>query len=109
MPYKWVEPQLYLEHKGVKVYRTYCEDLFEQPNHYWFTTDVTEDDLQAEIYEFDVRTLPAPQEAQDLAQDQGLHLVEDEVKKMIIRHAIEIGWITAPPADEHEEPGKNWR
>ena len=38
MPYQtiWVEPDLFLEHNGVKVYHSYKNDDFEDPLFYWF-------------------------------------------------------------------------
>lgn len=61
MPYihKWVDPDLYLEHKGVKVYRSYKDDDYDQQLEYHFqvqkagATTCYEDHM----YEFDVRDL----------------------------------------------------
>ena len=48
MPYKttrkWVEPKLFLEHKGVKVYHTYSlDDIDEDPNTFTYTLYNIED------------------------------------------------------------------
>ena len=60
MPYvsNWVNPKLFLTHKGVKVYHTYknddCQNNPPSENH--FTTD--RDDGSYEGKNFDVRKLP---------------------------------------------------
>ncbi len=61
MPYihKWVDPDFYLEHKGVKVYRSYKDDDYDQQLDYHFQvqsaggTTCYEDHM----HEFDVRDL----------------------------------------------------
>lgn len=57
MPYKtiWVEPEVFLEYKGVTVYHTYKDDDFEQgANWYWFRLDQEEEDDEGK---FDIRDL----------------------------------------------------
>lgn len=55
MPYTWIEPEVALEHKDVKVYHTYKDDFLDQgANTYWFVMDPTE----SEDEWFDVRDLP---------------------------------------------------
>ena len=48
MPYKttrtWVEPELFLEHRGVRVYHTYSlDDIDEDPNTFTYTLYNIED------------------------------------------------------------------
>ena len=67
MPYKseWVENELFLEHKGKKVFHAYEENDFDRRFHFWFTTDPASDSHDDE-YEFDVREfteLLTPEEA----------------------------------------------
>ena len=57
MPYsnQWVDPAVYLEHEGVKIYCTYKNGLLESgPNTYHFTT--CDNDMD-EDYHFDVRDI----------------------------------------------------
>ena len=57
MPYvtEWQEPEIYLQHKGVTVYRTYVDNELEQGcRTYWFTLNA--EDFEQED-EFDVRDL----------------------------------------------------
>jgi hypothetical protein len=59
MPYRetWGEPELYLEHEGVKVYHMYKNNQWESgPMTYWFTLDPYADSTP-EV--FNVRSLPA--------------------------------------------------
>lgn len=80
MPLIWVEPELYLEHQGVKIYRTYKNDNQNDPYQCYYTTDVTEDEPA-----FDIR---------DLSTFGVLREYGD-----IIRSAIEIGEIKMPEGD----------
>ena len=68
MPIKtvWVEPELFLEHAGRRVFRTYKDDDLDQgPRRYWFTLNIEcgceERRCQQEScpHVIDVRTLPA--------------------------------------------------
>jgi len=61
MPYKttWIDPDICVEHNGIKVFHTYDDDNFDKgPMVHWFTMDpkFTEED---EGGDFDVRMLPA--------------------------------------------------
>ena len=53
MPMKYVEPEVFLVHKGITVYHTYS-DTITNKKEYWFSTDKMEDD-NSEDYIFDVR------------------------------------------------------
>lgn len=58
MPFetRWVDPELFLEHGGVKVYHTYKDDDVGHGVHsFWFTLDDGTDEDQ-----FDVRDLAVP-------------------------------------------------
>ncbi len=52
----WVEPEVFLTHTNVTVYRTYKDhDVSQGTNAYWFTCDSSSDD-----HSFDVRELNTP-------------------------------------------------
>jgi len=57
MPYIWTEPELFLEHRGVKVWHCYEDDNVSE---HWFTTDpaVGLDSDDRDKYTFDARDLP---------------------------------------------------
>lgn len=61
MPTKWVEPELFMEYKGVKIWHTYktCDGVATQME-YWYTTDQMEDDCEKSDrrFIFDARELP---------------------------------------------------
>ncbi|WP_066338601.1 hypothetical protein [Azohydromonas lata] len=53
---QWVDPEVFMEHAGVTVYRTYVDDDTSQgPSTYSFTLDCLSDDNH-----FDVRDLALP-------------------------------------------------
>lgn len=57
MPYKteWIDPDIFIEHEGVRIYHTYKDEEWENGRlTYWFTT--SEDDFD-EICHFDVRDI----------------------------------------------------
>lgn len=50
----WCDPELFLEHNGVKVYHTYKGDDTDQPvRQYCFTMDCTSDEHAFDIREFE--------------------------------------------------------
>lgn len=58
MPTKteWVEPELFVAHKDVRVFHTYKDDDFDNgPSDYWFTLSNESDEPK---HHFDVRELP---------------------------------------------------
>lgn len=89
MPYRWVEPELFLEYDGMKIYHTYGDDGFaDSPKAYWYTTDVTEE----RGWEFDVRELKT-----------GLTIDKDNFResiRAILRKAIEMNLLKIPEGDE---------
>ena len=95
MPYQWIDPELFLEHEGVAVY--HCYDDGETISAYWYTTDVTDCDLEypnSDSAQVDVRELP------------NLGLAADDPKNhmAIIQNAIREGLITGEPAVKSEPP-----
>ena len=54
MPYRYIEPEVYLEHAGVVVFCTYNGD--DQPCKYWFTTDPRAADGGGPNDQFDARS-----------------------------------------------------
>jgi len=62
MPYvhKWVEPELFMEHSGVRIYHSYKDDEYDHLLEYHFQvqwTDETEGTTEDDMWEFDVRDL----------------------------------------------------
>ena len=113
MPYKtvWVEPEIFLEHKGVTVYHTYRDDDFEQgARWYWFTQreDGGEDEGAFDIRDVDplglLRNHPplkcgpdwdsaTPQE-RDAIEEAWAEWYEsgfDEARRAVLRNAIDKG------------------
>lgn len=98
MPMTWTEPEIYLEHpNGVKVYHTYKDN--DRRMSYWFTTDESEDDVEAcsGDYLFDVRDLPL-----DMPPEKGES--EDVWMARRITAAIEQGLLNLP---DHNQPGRD--
>jgi len=63
MPYStaWVDPEVFLEHKGVKVYHIYKrDDVCQCPRDYWYSLSRfgSDEDGHSENGTFDVRDLP---------------------------------------------------
>ncbi len=124
MPYRteWVEPGLFLQHRGVKVYFTYRNGEIEQgAREYGYTLDPLcgEDECSCKAVEcrnvFDVRDLstwtPPPQPpflmgANDTPENREAwrRYEEEEVEekhiKAAIRKAIERGFLPRKPAKE---------
>lgn len=95
MPYKseWVPPELFIEHKGVSIYRVYEDDDWDAGSrHYHFTTDMEcgEDrhmcDHEDCPHVFDVRQLST--------WDEGRKGIELDVLAVTIRKAIDKGELT---------------
>ncbi|MDN5375446.1 MAG: hypothetical protein PWQ39_486 [Thermacetogenium sp.] len=85
MPYDWVEAPLFFEHKGVKVYHLYKNDIMDNGTYkYWYAPYPWSSDGDQE--NFDVR---------DLAK--ALHLPEPESQEEIqnvLRQAVDAGLLT---------------
>jgi hypothetical protein len=94
MPYstQWVEPELLLDHQGVKVYRVYKNDELEQgAQEYHFTLDPEDEDAYESTETFDVRDLSTWKAAStwtkgDLARS----------REMAIKQAIETEELRLP-------------
>jgi hypothetical protein len=82
LPYKseYVAPELFVEHNGVKIYRTYKDDDIDEPRPFWYTADVEMIDPSDE---FDVRQLPVKLGNLDTSSEEG--------RRAIIRAAIDAG------------------
>jgi hypothetical protein len=82
-PYRYesVESEVYVEHGGVKIYRTYADDDIDAPRSYWFTPD-PEDPSS----EFDVRTLMT---SLQLPSSEPSDPETDDGRRAIIRTAID--------------------
>lgn len=62
MPYRneWVQPKLFLIHKGVMVYHTYKDDEVDLPYDYHFQaapSDAAPVDVEQDAKDFDIREL----------------------------------------------------
>lgn len=83
MPWRteFVEPEVALEHKGVKVYHTYRhDDVNDLEKDYWFTLDPVSDEHQ-----FDVRDLKNWKPVYDLGEKGRI---------CALRNAIDQGLLT---------------
>ena len=59
MPYGWLDPEVFMEHKGVTVYHVYKDDEISQGRREcWYTTDLCGGDCD-DPCSFDVRVLTA--------------------------------------------------
>ena len=61
MPYDWVEPEKFMEHRGLTVYHIYRNDSYaDGTSDYWYTFSIQgcETDSHGEEGTFDVRDLP---------------------------------------------------
>lgn len=86
---RWVEPAVFLEHDGVKVYWTYRHDMEEDRSEFIFSTDGADSDRDSGgEYHFDVRDLNvAVEEGSEnwktlriqIALNQGLIQIPEEV------------------------------
>ena len=84
MPYctEWIDPELFLEYRSVKIYHAYKDNESDQRLSYHYTTS---NDNDGGINEFDVRDLPGWHE------DVNNHL---HMAKAIIMVAIDLGMLT---------------
>ena len=86
MPYthEWVEPELFLDHKGVKVYHSYRDDDYGNGRwEYWFQvqlTDDTEGTTEDDVHEFDVRDL-ATFKASPSAESAAYQAIQQAIDK----------------------------
>ena len=94
MSYGWVDPELFVRWKKVRVYHTYRYDDSGDPRMLHFTTDstATEDNDQ---FSFDIRTFP---KFKNPNSPKGKYLDCNKRKdqKIIIKKAIEAGLIKVP-------------
>lgn len=56
MPWKWIEPEAFLTHRGVRIFHAYKDELSDVPLEFWYSTSSTAG--PGSPYEFDVRDLP---------------------------------------------------
>lgn len=76
MPYRWVDPAIFLEWKGITIYHDYRDDMEEYPLISWYTASLEKGS------EFDIR---------DLAIKLGMPIPHDDrdYHKEILKRAIE--------------------
>lgn len=89
MPYRKVyeDPELFLEHNGIKVYHTYTNDNFYLRNSYVFTTDVTYTQKDGLHNSFDVRKFDLEKELNYLNHQSSED--QEKIKKKLIQRAID--------------------
>lgn len=121
MPYitSWVDPEVFLVHKGITVYHTYNDNDFGQGRlTYWFTTNGFSDEDSFDVRELDVpskvrlndhppflsassnpafETASEEQKAEWRQQWAAWHDGgEENIIRAMIIEAIDLGLITAP-------------
>jgi hypothetical protein len=97
-----IAPEVFLEHKGVRVYRTYQFDdpVNYSPSPHLFTT-APDGAYHSDPFRFDVRTLVVPAAS---AEEGAMRSGEEAAIVSVIQQAIERGMITAPGADSGTQP-----
>lgn len=101
MPYAWLDPEVFLVHRGVTVYHVYKDDRPDNRMNWRFTTDRLSDEHNAEAY-FDCRAVADRLKGQftpELLAD--LHDPKVEAVRAVVTAGIDAGLIVP-----HEEPGK---
>jgi hypothetical protein len=97
MPYQteWVDPDLAVEHEGLKVYHTYRNNDVDQGcRTYWYTTDPKLGENDDSPYVFDIRDIYAEATEHPIDND----LVES--LRALLHRAVDEGRLTFPPLDE---------
>lgn len=95
MPYKWIEPDLFIEAEGVAVY--HCYDDAGDLCQYWYTTAPEDDNINwptVDNGQFDVRELPG----------LGLNTHDADTHARIITQAIRNGLLHGEPAGREPPP-----
>lgn len=87
MPWKkeWVDPEVFMIHNGVTIYKTYEDKDWYDVNEWYFTTSSDENESQ---YEFDVTQLPGfePKETWWNAEmGDIIHAIQDAIDKELIK------------------------
>jgi len=87
MPYKWVEPDVFVTSTdgSACVYRAYKQDQWSMPMTYWFTTSYCEE----YGYEFDIRALPEYETGSS-----------EHSWKPLLRKCLDEGRLVSPPDEE---------
>lgn len=95
MPYRYVEPEVYLEHAGVTVFNTYHSGT-DEPCKYWFTTNPEAADDSGGDRQFDARlfagkwpSTPTVQQWEDWWKPR--FRLEYEAVEALIKTAIDDG------------------
>lgn len=99
MPYEWVDPDIFLEHQGVIVFR--CNDDSDMLTACHYTTDPSNCNIDYPEGEtmFDVREIPHPETMPPAAYFVQVgnfqsEQINEAAHPAIIRYAIEQGWLT---------------
>jgi len=90
MPYKWVEPDLYLEYFGVRIFHAYDDEWYDQPLSYWFTTSSLDD---SQGWWFDARDYVS---VVNIAASRDEHCIDNIALKEGIMRAIELQELKLP-------------
>lgn len=86
MPYDWIEPAVFMEHRGWTVYHIYRNDQFQDgPRDTWYTFSMCSCDGDGHGSDgcFDIYELPAV---------QALRSADPETYKQVIRNAMDVGY-----------------
>ena len=104
MPYVWVQPDVRLEHKGIKVYCAYEDDWADRKLDHWFST-LSEG---GEAREFDVREIPGFDQRYNgsIGPERPGWLETETHINAVLCQAIDKGWLTdeglALPTEEDQ-------
>jgi len=86
MPYKWVEPELYLEYFGVCIFHAYDDDMYDEQLNNWFTT--TSDDPDG-TWQFDARELT---EGNDYSNVAFKKAINREIELQSLKFPKDVGY-----------------
>lgn len=86
MPYQWVEPEDFLEYKGVWVYEHYDDNQVDQVNEHWFDLWDDDNDTEDADVSFDIREYaPLIKEVEPIVENYGI----------ILKALIDEGYLTS--------------
>jgi len=88
MPYKWVEPELFMSYFGVNIYNAYKDNDISKKEKYFFTTDVHED-VEESVYIFDVSTFPWWKDSGYSVQLSIERAIDQQMLKIPNRHGVD--------------------
>ena len=84
MPMIWTEPDVFMTYKGIVIYHTYKDDIYDYPSTFWYSTAPEDPE-----YYFDVRELPYMEGKYQEMESLNAH-------RNAIEHAIDNGLLKIP-------------